>query len=57
MSGFGICDKCKRYRTVKEKIVVNGNEIRVFLLCNKCEKKKRGVKDEISNRKFSEWKS
>ena len=36
MSGFGICDKCKKYGTVKEKIVVNGNEIRVFLLCNKC---------------------
>ena len=36
MSGFGICDKCKRYEKVKEKIVVNGNEIRVFLLCNKC---------------------
>lgn len=57
MSGFGICDKCKRYRTLKEKIVVNGNEIKVFLLCNECEEEKRGVKDEINNRKFSEWKS
>ncbi|MCX0353257.1 hypothetical protein LI064_01805 [Clostridium perfringens] len=57
MIGFGICDKCKRYGTVKENIVVNGNEIRVFLLCNECEEKKGGVKYEISNRKFSEWKS
>ena len=40
MSGFGICDKCKRYRMVKEKIVVNGNEIRVFLLCNECQGEK-----------------
>ena len=46
MSGFGICDKCKRYGMVKEKIVVNGNEIRVFLLCNECEEKKGGVKYE-----------
>ena len=40
MIGFGICDKCKRNGTVKEKIVVNGNEIRVFLLCNECEEEK-----------------
>ncbi|EGS9997858.1 hypothetical protein I9Y31_000032 [Clostridium perfringens] len=53
MIGFGICDKCKRYGTVKEKIIVNENELRVFLLCNECEEEKRGVKDEISNRKFS----
>ena len=40
MSGFGICDKCKRYGMVKEKIVVNGNEIRVFLLWNECQGEK-----------------
>lgn len=32
MIGFGICDKCKRYR-----IVINVKEIRVFLLCSECE--------------------
>ena len=37
MIGFGICDKCKRYRIVKEIIVINVKEIRVFLLCSECE--------------------
>lgn len=50
MIGFGICDKCKRYGTVKENIVVNGNEIRVFLLCNECEEEKRGARSESNKR-------